>query len=205
MAAVEEMRRYGGVAGRRRASDRRISFLESGRLLWASQGIGGVTVRKVCAVAGVTDRYFYQEFGGLNGFLVAVAQGVYDELNAAMISTMRLAPGLRETLSRGLAGFIEELALKPHALPIVMTESPTLPELAAVRLAAQDRVVDQIVAVIRNHADWPADVGDVEERARFVVGGVTATLARWAQDPKRTSRHKVTEQVVQYSMELLGV
>ena len=62
-------RAYGGVALEERVAARRARFIAAAIELFGTQGFRGATVRRICAAAGLTDRYFYESFESLEALL----------------------------------------------------------------------------------------------------------------------------------------
>ncbi|WP_278258124.1 TetR family transcriptional regulator [Nocardioides convexus] len=53
-------RRYGGKTAEQRRAERREALLAAAVDIWQESGWAAVTMRGVCARAGLTDRYFYE-------------------------------------------------------------------------------------------------------------------------------------------------
>ena len=56
-------RRYGGLTAEERRAERRARLVRAATEIWVAEGWAAVSMRAVCARAGLTDRYFYEEFG----------------------------------------------------------------------------------------------------------------------------------------------
>src|SRR5690606_27216755 len=67
-------RRYGGMSDQERRDERQRRFLEAGLETFGSLGYSATTTRRLCAEAGLTQRYFYQSFEGMEALFVAVAK-----------------------------------------------------------------------------------------------------------------------------------
>ncbi|MGZ5402962.1 MAG: TetR/AcrR family transcriptional regulator, partial [Aeromicrobium sp.] len=56
---------YRGVTAADRAADRRERLFEATLEVWGRDGGPSVTMTRICAEAGLTERYFYENFSGL--------------------------------------------------------------------------------------------------------------------------------------------
>ena len=65
-------RQYAGLSTEQRKRQRREQFIEAGIQVFGSAGYHGATVRKLCAEAGLTARYFYESFDSTEALLLAV-------------------------------------------------------------------------------------------------------------------------------------
>lgn len=79
---------YGGRSADQRRADRRARLIDAALDIWGRNGWAAVTMRGVCASAGLTDRYFYESFADRDDLLAAVwdqtLAGVIDGVLAAM-------------------------------------------------------------------------------------------------------------------------
>ena len=76
MKRAEVMRDYGGISADDRRTDRRKKLLTAARQIWGASGVSEVTVRGVCSAAGLTTRYFYEQFANRDALLYAVGAAV---------------------------------------------------------------------------------------------------------------------------------
>ena len=80
-------RTYRGQSPQERQSRRRAALIEAALDAVADPAVE-VSVRAVCAKAGLTPRYFYESFGSLDELLVAVVGQIGDEIFAAGTATV---------------------------------------------------------------------------------------------------------------------
>lgn len=80
----EEPRIWGGTTLEERKQERRTQFLQAGVSLIAAGGGQAVSVRAVCREAGLTSRYFYEQFQDRDDFTGAVFQTLAEECEAAI-------------------------------------------------------------------------------------------------------------------------
>src|SRR5215472_1779352 len=65
-------RKWRGVDPDARTAERRQRIIEAAIDLLSTEGLGGTTVRAVCARTGLHSRYFYESFPSIETLLVAV-------------------------------------------------------------------------------------------------------------------------------------
>jgi len=79
---------------------RRTALLTAALDLIGEQGGAGVTVRSVCRRAGLTDRYFYENFAGRDELLAGLFLQVADELQESLKTSMAAAGDDQEAQAR---------------------------------------------------------------------------------------------------------
>lgn len=77
-------RTYKGASQAARAKERRTKLLDAALEVIGTEGFKAATVRKVCAQAGLTERYYYEAFGNATGML----KQVYEEQTSRLAGTM---------------------------------------------------------------------------------------------------------------------
>jgi AcrR family transcriptional regulator len=88
---------YRGATAAERRTVRREALIEAGLDVIGESGWPGLSLKAVCERAGLTERYFYENFAGLDAFRVALVEMVADETKDALIQAMQ-APGPPETV-----------------------------------------------------------------------------------------------------------
>lgn len=185
MARSPVVRDYGGISAADRRADRLARLLQAGRLLWGEGGQSAVTVRGVCAQAGLTPRYFYEHFEDRDGLLCAI----HDQVVAQVVAVLVGAGDDRDAvlsarLHAAITAMLELIADDPHIHRILTAAPERSAGLATRRTALVDAVTDVVVAsapdVVRGPLPGPAQL---RRRAQFIVGGVDAVIGAWLDDP----------------------
>ena len=79
---------YGGQTAEQRHTERRTQLIEAALRIWAKEGWTAVTMRRVCSVARLTDRYFYESFADREALLAAAWDSLrQDTLQVIMAAT----------------------------------------------------------------------------------------------------------------------
>lgn len=171
-------RRYRGESLAERRAARREQLVRAGIETFGTRGYHAVTVREVCAAAGLTERYFYESFRDREQLFSAA----YEQLNAVVQQRLAAAVGgaggdpLR--LARdGLRAYFELVQEDPKGARIMLIEvfgvSPDMD-----RLSRRTAVgfVDRVRAILA-----PRMRGEVDAEliANGLVGGVIFSAMRW--------------------------
>lgn len=185
---------YNGLTAGARAARRRAQLIEAGLQVFGTVGFRGATVRGVCAQAGLTDRYFYESFEGMEDLLLAVYADCIAEFQAALepvFARWVRAGDPRGGLQEGLDLFFSWVE-DPRVARVVWQEV----------LGVSDRVDAAYAAVIHGFANRLLDVAraagvDWTERPEaemIAVGGAGAlvqTAMQWRLQGYETTRAEV--------------
>ncbi len=99
---------YGGTPLAERVAERRQSLLDAAFEIVGNNGYRALTVRSICKEAGLTDRYFYESFKNGEDVLVALHQGIQDELMKAMTKAYASHDDSLENLTRsGIEAYLD--------------------------------------------------------------------------------------------------
>ncbi|GAA1483116.1 hypothetical protein GCM10009624_35560 [Gordonia sinesedis] len=181
-----EGRRYAGADADQRRERRRAALVEAGLELFGHAGYAGVSVKRVCEEAGLTQRYFYESFNDRTGLLIAV----YDEcVGIARAATLDAAgeylagdAGLAgedvpEVARAALGAFLAALASDPRRARVILVEVVGVdPLVERVRMDAIHGWADLILAMTRG--DRPTSTRQ-RLAAVGLVGAVTQLLVDW--------------------------
>ncbi|WP_441962735.1 TetR/AcrR family transcriptional regulator [Mycolicibacterium houstonense] len=195
MKGAQVVRGYGGMSAADRRTERRGKLLAAGRHIWGESGITEVTVRAVCTAAGLTSRYFYEQFPSRYALLFAISDDVRDELLTALVNAGVGDPGtLTDKLRSALTAFLETIAADPHIHRIATGDVSSVPGLTEHRT----HILEMITALIVEHApsvlhgETPDPV-QLRRGSRFIVGGVNQMIEAWLEDPAETPQELAAE------------
>jgi AcrR family transcriptional regulator len=188
MRRAEVMRDYGGISADDRRTERRDRLLSAARQIWGTSGITEVTVRRVCKAAGLTSRYFYEQFSNRDALLYAVADDVRDELLAALLEAGLGQPGsLTDKLRSAFTALLETIAADPDVHRIATGDVSSVPGLAEHRAGILGLVTELIIEHAPDvlGAETPGPKA-LRRGALFAVGGVNHLVDTWLDDPVET-------------------
>jgi len=75
-----QKRKYGGVQADLRTEERKQKIISAGLESFGTIGYAKTSIKKICALAGLTERYFYESFHCKEDLLRAVYQSIIEEL-----------------------------------------------------------------------------------------------------------------------------
>ncbi|MFD5178383.1 TetR/AcrR family transcriptional regulator [Nocardia sp. NPDC058379] len=180
-------RRYSGRTSAERVQQRRTALLDAALELFGTQGYAAGTVKQLCGIAGLTERYFYESFRDREACLATL----YDETTAQLRERTVAALGtagsrLDDVITAGLAAFIGYLTEDPRRARVVLIEV----------VGVSARMEQRRHGVLRDYAElvaglWAAARAQpLPERSRLtcvtVVGGVNHLLVDWLMDGRTT-------------------
>ena len=188
-------RGYGGISAADRRTERRSKLLAAGRQIWGESGISEVTVRAVCSQAGLTSRYFYEQFESRDALLFAISDDVRDQLLAALVSAGVGNPGtLTDKLRAALTAFLDIIEADPHIHRIATGDVSGVAGLTQHRTHILGMIADLIVehapSVLQSEVP---EHTDLRRGAQFMVGGVNQIIESWLDDPTETTAQLAAE------------
>ena len=205
MADGAAQRKYSGRSAEQRRAQRRRLLLDAAKDLWREGGLSALSVRAVSARAKLTDRYFYEQFGGLEALTGAVIDDVLEGPFAAMMAggSAPESASVKTRLVLGLAGFIEHAESDPLAVRIFLTDAGHIESVAERIRVAKHRVAAAILAVLLPDRDADQESFDA---ALFCVGGVATLLdERLLSDTKTITAQDFAQQTVGWCARVLRV
>lgn len=195
------VRTYRGASPEQRRADRRARLLAAALEAVGEVGVIGITVESVCARAGLTKRYFYEEFADRDAVLLAVAEDVYSGLREVIVTAVRSERGdARARAARAVRVFTEALDANPGVARL-FAESPGHPHL----LCRRDHALDEFAELVLDEVLRLPE----EERARlriaamFVVAGSTQLVARWLAGGTPLGRGELIEEITRTGIRAL--
>ncbi len=183
-------RQYGGRSSQDRRDERRARLLAAGLALIGREGLGAVSVRGVCAEAGLAPRYFYEEFGSTDELVRQLFDREFDASIARVgVAVAAAGPGNVERVSAAVGAVLDFIAEVPDRAAVLLTEASGSGVLAQRR---QERMVD-LVSIVAAFGRTTYGAGDtpltpaaaleseraLRSAASFVAGGLSHTIDAW--------------------------
>jgi AcrR family transcriptional regulator len=186
---------YGGRSAAERAADRRERLLDAALEVWGRDGGPRVTMTRICAEAGLTERYFYQEFANLDAALVAVMDRVAVEIEergrAAVDAT---AGGPADRIRAAVRTFVEILTDDPRKGRVAIVESVALdgvrPRRAELMRLFAHLAADEAAALYPEQA-WTAQ--EREMVGLLFIGGVAQLVTGWLDGTLSATPDEIVE------------
>ena len=195
MKRVQVVRGYGGVSAADRRTERRGKLLAAGRQIWGESGITEVTVRAVCSAAGLTSRYFYEQFETRDALLYAISDDVRDQLLTALVNAGVGDPGtLTDKLRSALTAFLNIIAADPHIHRIATGDVSSVAGLTEHRTHILEMITGLIVQLAPDVLTTAVpDPAQLRRGAQFMVGGVNQIIEAWLENPAETPEKLAAE------------
>ncbi|MBB6521474.1 TetR/AcrR family transcriptional regulator [Pseudoteredinibacter isoporae] len=176
-------RSYKGLNTSERQAMRRKQLMQAGIEVMGSRGYAGCSCKMICTQAGLTERYFYQNFANREALLQAIYQEhserVMEEIASAVADCKGEQPELR--IEAGLRAFYGDMRENPNIARILYIEtSGVSPEMDDLLGSTTHGFAMMLIEQLRNYyPDKHLDVDDVELVAIGLVGSVNAILVHW--------------------------
>src|SRR5438105_5062500 len=94
--ASEGQRVYGGVSGDQRRGERRARLIAAGIVCFGRDGFAATTTRSIAAESGLTQRYFYESFTGVDDFFAQIVRELGEEWRVTIGGAIASAPARAE-------------------------------------------------------------------------------------------------------------
>ncbi|VVE85830.1 TetR family transcriptional regulator [Pandoraea sputorum] len=179
--AREGGRRYGGVAHAQREQARRTALIDAATEVFGTVGFRRATVRAVCGLARLNDRYFYAAFDNMEHLLRVTyahhAQTLLERLQTAISDS---APTLDARLDAGLNAFFAFLRQPLAARVLLLEVMGVSPE---TDLTYQRYIFEFAKLILAMAQTPPPTDDDAQAQARIVglalVGAMTNAGTAW--------------------------
>jgi len=189
-------RRYGGKSAEQRRSERRAQLVEAALDIWQEQGWAAVTMRGVCARAGLTDRYFYENFTDREELLGTVWDRMRDETLAMLLAALQPVAerSALEQLRAALAAVVRHISEEPARAQIIFGDHA-----GSAVLEQRRRDTVQLATDLMIELAQPFLRDDVDEQALRLnvllgIGGFVEVMLAWRDG----LIHASTDQIVEH-------
>jgi AcrR family transcriptional regulator len=193
MAAMGN-RPYGGVEAGERQALRRDRFVAAGLDLLGRTDPDDLTVRAICAQAGLTARYFYESFADKDTFVAAV----FDDVTATMAATTQAAVAAVAPADQnraGISNIIGMIDTDPRIGRLLF--STQISNAALLRKRTEQS--ELFITLSGVHLQNALQVGGnsrIKATAAFVVGGVRQAITAWLNGEADLSRDELVDLLV---------
>src|SRR3954451_19480911 len=191
-------RRYAGASGEQRRAARRERLLEAGLQVLGTQGWEQATMTAICAEARLTERYFYESFRNRDELLLAVLDGVAEQVRLAIVAALRVEREDPEAAVRAaVEAFVDVLLDDPRKARLTMVEAVAAPTLRRRRSELLREFATLIVAQNRR-VYGAAGLGSPHAKisAILYVGGVAELFTIWLGGGLEVDRQQVVDAAV---------
>ena len=186
---------YRGVSAPDRRIARRVRLLDATLEVWGRDGGPPLTMTRVCAEAGLTERYFYESFAGLDEAMIAVMERIADEIAERTVSALETTDGDPTARVRSAIGaFVRILTDDPRKGRVAIVESARL-EALRLRRAALLRQFAELAAREARALYGPRAWTESEGRlaATMFIGGVAELVTAWIEGTLEVSPDEIVQ------------
>lgn len=171
-------RRWGGMTAEERAERRRSQLLDAGLEVFGVRGWAGTTVRDIGVEAGLSQRYFYEEFDGREACFLAVLEQIAAEVERAVQGAVGEGGTPEERAHRTLTVLAELFTADPRKLRVAFVESSATADFRRRRAALLGTFASRAAHLMAALHPDPAhaDLESLERSAYILSGGIAEAL-----------------------------
>ncbi|MGN6251974.1 MAG: TetR/AcrR family transcriptional regulator [Marmoricola sp.] len=195
--------RYRGVSAADRAAERRSRLLDATLAVWADPG-SSTTMTGICAVAGLTERYFYESFRNLDEALTAVLDAIADEIERTTEAAAEDAGAdPRTRVHASVSAFVQLLVDDPRKGRVAIIESAGVPALRHRRTQLLRHFAHRTAQDAHELVGLPRrDPREEEIAGLLFIGGMAELITAWLDGALDASPDEL---VAQASRAFLGL
>jgi AcrR family transcriptional regulator len=194
-------RPYRGVSATDRRDQRRRQLIDAGLQLFGTRGIAAVGIVDVCAEAGLTKRYFYENFASIDALADAVFEHVTGNLVAAVAPAIEVGAG--RDPRPALTVYTRALLSDPRVVRLLAVESQAGP-LKKYRDGFSTRAVELWFAFGAGDDAGPPPQ-DMRLKAYGFVGAAQQIGLAWLDGHLPLTIDEVVEQLVDMFYRISGI
>lgn len=186
---------YRGQSAEERSTERRARLLEATLEVWGSLDGPPVTMTRICQQAGLTERYFYEQFTGLEAALSAVLESIYEEiLDLTARAVEETEGGPAERAHAAVAAFVGIFVDDPRKGRAAMILAPSRPTLRARRQAMLKGLADFAeVEALELYGDEAESGSTGVLAAMLFVGGLSELVVAWLDGTVDTTPAEIAD------------
>ncbi|GEE01629.1 putative TetR-family transcriptional regulator [Gordonia spumicola] len=177
---ANELRSYGGEAGDARVARRRAALVDASLGMLTEPESGAVTVRGICARAGLTPRYFYESFDNIDALASATYDGVIAEIAERAAAAFASGQDPHDKVQAAVEAIVDVIDSDRRKGRLIFSDTLHSPVLAGRRAAS----LELFAALTSESAAQVGRIARVDETmaaAHFQVGGLGRVLASWTE------------------------
>jgi AcrR family transcriptional regulator len=185
---------YRGVSAADRIAERRARLMEATLEVWAAPE-RRTTMTAICAEAGLTERYFYESFSGLDEALTAVMEAIAAEIEEVTERAADAAgddPALRTRAT--LETFLDLLADDPRKGRAALIEASAIPALRERRTELLRHFAHRAAEEAREMPGLSRHGEREDEVAGLLfIGGMAELVTAWLDGAVDATRDEIVD------------
>jgi AcrR family transcriptional regulator len=187
------IRPYRGVAADDRVANRRKALIDAALEVFAAEGWAALSARRVSEQAGLTRRYFYESFDGVDALIGAAFDEITDEVRAAVSGAIADDARLPELVGRAVSAGLDVLASPPSKGRFLAVAQSSGSSIAPHRARALDDLAALAGTALSTDPGGASPIAsrDARTAALMVVGAVLSIVDSWLGQEGDLSRDEV--------------
>jgi AcrR family transcriptional regulator len=160
------------------SSDR---ILAAAERVFAQEGYGQASLRRVIAAARVSTTAFYARFSSKEAVLEALVARLLADLHAAAVAELSHTRGVGEAIDRGVEVLVATLAPRRQLVRLALTEAAASDLVRPTLGDAYKRLAELLAVLLETPTRRGANTGrDFVSLAWAIVGALKMQIIRWA-------------------------
>ncbi|MFX0578463.1 TetR/AcrR family transcriptional regulator [Nocardia nepalensis] len=191
---------YGGVAEEDRRSDRRKRLIESAYSLLAAGGPDAVTVTGVSRDAGLSPRYFYENFDNRDALVQAILDSESDSVIGYILDRAHsTSGGARERGTAAMNALLDALENDPRRAALgKATGYDDL--LLRFRTTVTKRMAAELATQLRGVSAYADRGAEVQVACTLIMFGGMQLVIDWLGGEVPLDRERLVDSVVEYAL-----
>ncbi len=187
-AAGPNLRAYGGEGGDKRVARRREALIDGALESLGGDGGGAITVRGVCKRAGLTARYFYENFESVDQLVGDTFDRVIAEITEGALAAFNSGGAAQQRVRGAVEAIVAVIDTDRRKGRVLFSQHLLSPTVAQRRLSSTETFALLTVESAAVDAS-PLSLA----AAHFRVGGFARVLAAWLDGHLDLDRAQVVD------------
>ena len=185
---------YRGIPAAKRVAARRVQLMEATLAVWADPTVS-TTMTRICAEAGLSERYFYESFRNLDEALTAVLDSIAVEIEERTLAAADEAgEDPAERVLASVRAFVELLLDDPRKGRVAIIEAGAMPALRHRRTELLHHFAQRAAEEARVLSGGPRRSEHDDEIAGILfVGGMAELITRWLSGTLEATPEELVE------------
>jgi len=204
---INHNRMYGGVDASLRKEDRRKRLIEAGLEAFGTEGYVKTTIKTICGLAGLTERYFYESFKSKEELLIAAYRKITDEMwhdSVAILENSSLSP--LEASKQALRKFYLYFQQDPRKAQIHFFEILGVSRTVDIEYREATGLLGEMLKLflIRVYPNLTRERLDKSKVSTGLAGAMVMICAEWVLDGFQTPVEDIIENSMDFFLALGG-
>jgi len=193
---------YGGVSAADRQKERRRRLLAAGLDVIGEGGLSSATVRAVCREAGLSSRFFYENFSSVDELAAELIDQIFQCAIEAVLAAVAGGPADVSARNRiAIETFVRELTDDPRAARFILIEASGNEALSRRRRAMVRSAVEAGLDQKRSSQSQTSEAYR-EVVLTVLIGGLIELLVTWMHGLTDTDLPRIIDEYVQLANEI---